>query len=60
MLVTVKTPVGNGQVVGFAVESASDDYDSAFHVLVATEKEPLRVFKPEECIVLTVEPEYVE
>ncbi len=60
MIVTVTTPKGRGQVAGFAVSPESEDMLGVFHVLVAIEQEPLQVFKPEECRVLTVEPEYIE
>lgn len=60
MIVTVETPEGRGQVVGFAVAGETADTLENQYVLVAIEKQPLQVFDPKDCTVLCVESEYAE
>ena len=60
MIVTVETPKGRGQVVGFAVAGETAETTESQFVLVAIEGEPLQVFDPKDCKVLSVEPEYAE
>ncbi|KKM42274.1 hypothetical protein LCGC14_1563160 [marine sediment metagenome] len=59
MRVTVETSKGRGQVVGFAVAVATDNYESHI-VLIAIEQQSLQVFKPKDCKVLSVESECAE
>ena len=59
MIVTVRTPNGDtGQVVGFAVEPGTEDYERMDHVLVAIEGKPLEVHYPKDLEVESIVSEY--
>ncbi len=57
MIVRVKTPDGDGLLVGFAVETGSEEFMTVFHVLVARIGRPLEIHDPKEVKVLGVESE---